>query len=76
MLPDRFHDIVASCYTLEQLNTCRSFADYIWGEYEPKRILAFAIIQQRECQLMRNAAPEGRYYTAAPGADAELHTMD
>jgi len=76
MLPPKFHDIVASCTTVLQLDTCRHFADYLWGAYEQHHTLAYAVIQQRECQLMRDAAPEGRRYSPAPGADASIHTMD
>lgn len=80
MLPPKFHDIVASCHTVEQLDTCRHFADYLWGNYSEHHTLAYAVIQQRECQLMRSAAPEGRQYSPVTGNDpfteTSPHTQD
>ena len=85
MLDPKVQSIIASCRNIDQLETCRQWSDYKWGEYgspdaTPQRTMAEAAIQQRECQLSRNAAPEGRHYSPVPGADpfadTPPHTQD
>jgi len=75
MIPQAIHNIIASCVTPQQLDTCRHWADYLWSGQPENRVAAEAAINQKQAQLDRE---EGHRTEAELKRAALLtaHTMD
>ena len=76
MIPPKIHNIIASCVTPQQLDTCRHWADYMWGNHSDIRTLAEAAIQQREAALAREEGHRTPAELQRAAILMETHTMD